>query len=272
MVSQLIVGVNTYVTVAEADAYLEDSLRGGPWLSVDPDSKARALISAFRLFEKQKWQGTATGVQIVATAVVAAGGTGYSLNDILTIQGGTFGQAARVQVTGETGGVIDSVQLIDAGTYDANDTPTSPAAVTGGTGGDDATITLTFTAQEALHPRSGLQDCDGAAVDANAVAQQVEDAQIELAFDLTQDDTLESQKNQGSNIKRVGAGSAQVEFFRASNKPGEASRFPSIVQELIRCFLGGGSTVNGAASFGTDHASQFDDCDRYEVRDGDGFP
>ena len=273
MVSQLIVGENTYVTVAEADTYLADSLRGSPWLGVAPDDKKRALITAFRLFEKQRWQGTQTGVQIVATAVIAAGGTAYTLNDILTIGGGTFGQAARVQATAVSGGIISAVTLIDAGTYDASDTPTSPAAVTGGTGADDATITLTFKAQEALQPRTGLTDCDGVAIDVNTVAQQIEDAQVELAFELTRDATLETKQNQGSNIKGVGAGSARVDFFRATNKLGEAGRFPAIVQELIKCFTGAGTQLNsGSIASGSTPTSQFDDCDTLDLNSGQSFP
>lgn len=272
MVSQLIVGINTYVTRDEADAYLEDSLRGTPWSSVDPDTKDRALITAFRLLEKQRWNGVATGVSIVDTVVIAGGGTGYAVEDILTVSGGTFGEAARLEVTAVAAGVITGVQLIDAGTYDASDTPTSPVSVTGGSGNDDATFTLTFQDQEALHPRTGLSDCDGVAVGELVVAPQLEDAQIELAFELTQDTTLETKKNQGSNIKGVGAGSARVDFFRPTSGAGESSRFPAVVQELIRCFLGGASTTNGARAFGTSAQSQFDDCDRYDVRTGDGFP
>ena len=272
MVSQLIVGENTYVTLAEADAYLEDSLRASNWLGVDPDSKSRALISAFRLFEKQRWQGTQTGVSLVATVGISSGGTGYAVSDILTIAGGTFGQAARVTVTAVNTGVITGIQILDAGTYASTGLPTTPNSATGGTG-TSASLTLTFKDQEALHPRTGLTDCDNVAIDDNTVAQQIEDAQVELAFDLSQDDTLEAKQNQGSNIKSVGAGSAQVEFFRASNRPGEASRFPSIVQELIKCFTGSGTQLNsGSISSGTDHCSEFDSCDVYDLNDGKSFP
>lgn len=271
MVSQLIVGVNTYVTLTEASAYLEDSLRATAWLSVDPDSQARALISAYRLLEKQRWQGSATGIKLVSSVAITSGGTGYAVDDVLTFAGGTFGQAARVQVTSVSTGVITGLKIIDAGTYSSADLATSPNTPTGGSG-SGASLTPTFGDQSSLHPRTGLTDCDGQVIDVNTVAQQLEDAQTELAFDLSQDDTLEEQKNQGSNIKGVGAGSARVDFFRASNRPGESQRFPPIVQELIRCFLGSSSTTNGAASYGTGENSHFDDCDRYDVRDGSGFP
>lgn len=74
--------------------------------------------------------------------VVNAGGTGYATDDILTVVGGTFTRAATLRVTGQTAGVIDSVETVDPGEYTVN--PTLVAnAVTGGTG-SSATIDLTM--------------------------------------------------------------------------------------------------------------------------------
>lgn len=269
MVSQLVVGENTYVTLAEADAYLEDSLRGTAWAGIDDDTKARALISAFRLLEKQRWKGAMTGVELVDEVAIVSGGTGYSVDDILTIAGGTFGQAARILVTSAPGGIIDGIELIDDGTYASDDLPATPNSPSGGAG-SGASVTLTFKDQAAQHPRTGLVTCGGVAVDVNTVALQVEEAQIELAFDLTQDTTLESKPNQGSNIKKVGAGSAQVEFFNPTTSG--ASRFPPIVQELLRCFLGGGDqSRSGAIATGTCDHSQFDDNDRFDLIKGEAI-
>lgn len=272
MVSQLTVGVNSLVTVAEADSYLGDSIRASAWVSVAPDTKTQALISAFRLFEKQIWQGTATGTKTVTAVAISSGGTGYAVNDVLTIAGGTFGQAARVEVSAVSSGVITSLSLIDGGTYLSTDTPTTPNSPTGGSG-SSASITLTFSDQSILHPRTGLTDCDQQTIDDLVIAQPIKDAQIELAYELSQDSTLETQKNTGKNIKKVGAGSANVEFFRATNKAGEASRFPAVVQELIKCFIGSGTTTTaGSSATGTDHCSEFDTSDRYDLLDGEGFP
>lgn len=82
----------------------------------------------------------ATGVLGGQSAVVAAGGTGYSVNDILTLTGGTSTRAATFRVTGDTGGVIDDVELVDAGEYTVF--PTSPVSTSGG-GGSSATLTVT---------------------------------------------------------------------------------------------------------------------------------
>jgi len=74
-------------------------------------------------------------------AVVSAGGTGYTVNDVLTVSGGT-GTAAQLKVTGVSGGVITTVDILYGGVYTA--TPGNPASVTGGTG-SSATFTITYT-------------------------------------------------------------------------------------------------------------------------------
>ncbi|RKZ20196.1 hypothetical protein DRQ50_00120 [bacterium] len=78
----------------------------------------------------------------VATVAVSSGGTGYTEGDVLLVAGGTNTIAAQVEVTSETGGVIDGVRIYNAGAYTA--TPTTPNSATGGTG-SGASITLTFT-------------------------------------------------------------------------------------------------------------------------------
>ena len=67
----------------------------------------------------------------VSTATVAAGGTGYTNGDVLTVVGGT-GTAATLTVTGVSAGAITTVSVTTAGSYSVF--PPSPASVTGGTG------------------------------------------------------------------------------------------------------------------------------------------
>ena len=78
----------------------------------------------------------------VDTVAVNAGGTGYTLGDILTVAGGTFFVAATMEVTGESAGVITAVAIRQSGGYTVN--PSTPNSVTGGTG-TGATIDLTFS-------------------------------------------------------------------------------------------------------------------------------
>lgn len=82
----------------------------------------------------------ATGVLGAVSATIGAGGTGYATNDIVTVSGGTNTRAATFRVTGETGGVVDSVEVVDPGDYTAM--PSNPASTTGGTGSG---LTLTIT-------------------------------------------------------------------------------------------------------------------------------
>jgi len=79
----------------------------------------------------------------VTTAVIAAGGTGYSVGDILTATGGTFSLAATFEVLTLSGSAVATVKILNAGVYTTP--PGNPVSTTvvpaGGTG---ATLTLTF--------------------------------------------------------------------------------------------------------------------------------
>lgn len=82
------------------------------------------------------------GPKRLKSAVVAAGGTGYSVNDVLTVSGGTFTTACQVKVlTLGGGGAVATVSVQTAGSYSV--LPSNPVSVTGG-GGSSATFTLTF--------------------------------------------------------------------------------------------------------------------------------
>ncbi len=84
---------------------------------------------------------TATAKLGALSAAVVAGGTGYVVGDVLTVSGGTFTTAAQLLVTAVAGGVISAVSVQTPGVYSV--LPTSPVAVTGGTG-TGATFTPTW--------------------------------------------------------------------------------------------------------------------------------
>ena len=81
------------------------------------------------------------------TVAIVAGGTGYTVGDILDVTGGTVvnGLSITLEVTSVAAGVIDGIRIFNCGAYSAQ--PGNPVAVTGGTGGNDATFNLTFEAQ-----------------------------------------------------------------------------------------------------------------------------
>lgn len=107
-------------------------------------------------------------------------------------------------------------------------------------------------------PRSGLTDREGNELSSSTVPQSVIDAQCELALLLSQDASIQSSTSSSQNIKRVQAGSASVEYFRAV----AGGRFPTVVQELIGLWLGANSTgLITSMSSGTDVESFFEDRD-----------
>ena len=84
-------------------------------------------------------QATATCTLGISTSSAISGGSGYSLNDVVTVVGGTFGTAATYTVSGVSGGVVTALTATTFGTYTV--LPTNPVSVTGGTGSG-----LTFNA------------------------------------------------------------------------------------------------------------------------------
>jgi len=85
--------------------------------------------------------GASTTNREALTATVGAGGTGYTVNDILTIVGGTFAVAAKFKVTTVSAGAVTAVVVDTRGSYTI--TPSNPAATTGGTG-TGATLNVTY--------------------------------------------------------------------------------------------------------------------------------
>lgn len=77
------------------------------------------------------------------SATVSAGGTGYTVGDILTVSGGTSTFAATFRVLTAPAGVVGTVGVVTGGAYTAN--PSNPASTTGGTG-TGCTLNLTMSA------------------------------------------------------------------------------------------------------------------------------
>jgi hypothetical protein len=54
----LVKGVNSYATVAEADAYFGDRLDADAWTAASDERKAQALVTATSLLDGLSWQST----------------------------------------------------------------------------------------------------------------------------------------------------------------------------------------------------------------------
>lgn len=84
------------------------------------------------------------GESLTSVDLVADGGTGYAEDDIITLSGGAFDTVATLRVTGETGGVIDTVSIEDAGVYNAAPADPVAQASVAPTGGLGAEFNLTW--------------------------------------------------------------------------------------------------------------------------------
>lgn len=79
----------------------------------------------------------------VVSATVAAGGSGYTVNDTITLAGGTFYSAAVLKVTSISGGAVTGVAVLAPGGYRAQPgNPIAQASTSGG--GTGATFNATW--------------------------------------------------------------------------------------------------------------------------------
>ena len=77
----------------------------------------------------------------VATIALVTGGTGYTADDELIVDGGT-GSSAEIKVLTVNAGVILTAKILTIGSYTAK--PANAVAVIGGTGYDNATFNITW--------------------------------------------------------------------------------------------------------------------------------
>lgn len=128
----------------------------------------------------------------------------------------------------------------------------------------DYSGTKVSATQEREWPRTGAT-CDGTPVTDTDVPIQLQDATILNAGSIAIDPTNANQGSSGSNVKRVQAGTAQVEFFQPTTQTSGTALQDDTAFEVVRCLLAGnGATASdgsvlGAKTFGNDGVSSF--CD-----------
>lgn len=130
----------------------------------------------------------------------------------------------------------------------------------------------TVAAQDREWPRDGAVDgCNGdEAVPDGTTPDEIALGEFELADLLFLDASIQAGTGTGSNVKKVKAGSAEVEFFTGTSGTSDETRLPTSVNDLVNCFIEGSAVTS--TSFGTDD----DDADPgYEADDFDlsqGYP
>lgn len=137
-------GTSTHVSTIEVTSVAGGVIDGvrmneGGAYTVDPSLTANAVTGGTGSSATLDLTMTDTSVQ---TVTINAGGTGYAINDVLTVAGGTFTNAATILVTSVAAGVIDGVRVDQSGLYSVDPSLTANA-VTGG-GGSSATMDLTM--------------------------------------------------------------------------------------------------------------------------------
>ena len=112
--------------------------------------------------------------------------------------------------------------------------------------------------------------CDGVAVPDGTLPQEMEDGTIILAGSIAVDSAASAAGTGPQNIRRVRAGSAEVEFFtQQRNASFSLARSAPDAFAIIRCLLdGAGVGVGRGLASGTDGESSFCDPEYPGLTDG----
>jgi len=126
----------------EPDHAVIYNVRENTWYDTPLPNGGRGAGIFPTVFQKPIMTGVAPQAATAVSAVVAAGGTGYTVGDVLTAVGGIFTIPVEVTVsTVALGGIVTGVSISNTGRYTT--APTNPVTFTGGTG-TGATVNVTF--------------------------------------------------------------------------------------------------------------------------------
>lgn len=130
------------------------------------------------------------------------------------------------------------------------------------------TRTDLVTPQPLAWPRTGITAKEGDPPDDDTIPTRVIQACYELANALLADAAVQTSPSQGTNTKRTRTRDkvgdleteAETEYFRpgSSDGSGGATRFPTIIHELIGCWLESGSDLALVFASGTEVGTVFD--------------
>lgn len=111
----------------------------------------------------------------------------------------------------------------------------------------------TTSGQPRAWPRDGAaNNCTGEDVTDGTTPDDIAFAEYELADILWLDADVAASSGTGSNVKRVKASSAEVEFFTGTSGTGDETRLPTVVNDLAGCYVENSGISGG--SWGTSDA------------------
>jgi len=125
------------------------------------------------------------------------------------------------------------------------------------------TGTKTVSTQPRAWPRdSATNACTSESIADGTTPDDIFYTQAWLAGAILADNAAATASGQGSNIKKVGAGSAQVEFFRPTLDTSADVRLPQVAHDYSKCYTESAASFSGPTASGTGLATSFseDDC------------
>jgi hypothetical protein len=144
--------INTTASIPTAIQMNSATVAGVITASMSGTTMTVSAVSSGTLYPGQTIQGTtvtpntiitALGSGTVLSATIATGGTGYAVNDTVTVLGGVYGSSpATYTVTAVSAGVVTTLTQTFAGEYTSN--PANPASTLSNNAGTGLTLTLTF--------------------------------------------------------------------------------------------------------------------------------
>lgn len=118
--------------------------------------------------------------------------------------------------------------------------------------------TKTVSTQPRAFPRDGATNsCTSESLTDGTTPDDIFYTQAWLAGALLADNSAATSSGQGSNIKKVGAGSANVEFFRPTLNTSSDVRLPQVAHDYSKCYTESAALFSGPTATGTTQTSGF---------------
>jgi hypothetical protein len=144
--------INNSASIATAIQMNSAAVAGVITASISGSTLTVTAVTSGTIYPGQTIQGTSVTANTVVTALgsgtvlsqsIAAGGTGYAVNDTVTVLGGVYGSSpATYTVSTISAGVVTGLTQTFAGAYTS--TPTNPASTSTNGSGTGLTLNLTF--------------------------------------------------------------------------------------------------------------------------------
>jgi len=144
--------LNNSATIATAIQMNSAAVAGVITASISGSTLTITAVTSGTIYPGQTIQGTSVTANTVVTALgsgtvlsqsIATGGTGYAVNDTITVLGGVYGSSpATYTVSTISAGVVTGLTQTFAGQYTS--TPTNPASTSTNGSGTGLTLNLTF--------------------------------------------------------------------------------------------------------------------------------